>query len=154
MNNKDNSIISESPEATMKLGKQISKEYNHSLILLHGELGAGKTLFVKGFAEGIGIDTKRVSSPSYTLMNEYKLNKDFSIFHIDLYRLNSFEEVIDIGLFDILESNMPCLVEWAERIEELNKLPHLDITIKRVKKQTNDNADSREISWQWKEATK
>ncbi len=71
------------------------------------------------------------------------------MFHIDLYRLNCFEEVIDIGLFDVIEAKEPCLIEWAERIEELEKLPHLEVNINRLEK-----SEDRIISWQWKEPTK
>lgn len=147
MTNEINSFISKCPEDTISLAKKLAVQYPKALVLLHGELGAGKTLFARGFALGLNI-AATVSSPSYTLMNEYKA-KDFSMFHIDLYRLNSFEEVIDIGLFDVLEAQEPCLVEWAERIEELEKLPHLEVNINR-----QQNGEDRKISWQWKEPTK
>lgn len=147
MTSNNNFIISKSPDDTIFLAKQLASKYPDKLVLLHGELGAGKTLFARGFAEGLNIKAT-VSSPSYTLMNEYKA-KDFSMFHIDLYRLNCFEEVIDIGLFDVIEAKEPCLIEWAERIEELEKLPHLEVNINRLEK-----SEDRIISWQWKEPTK
>ena len=147
MTNNTNFIISKSPDDTIFLAKQLARQFPDKLVLLHGELGAGKTLFARGFAQGLNIQAT-VSSPSYTLMNEYKA-KDFSMFHIDLYRLNNFEEVIDIGLFDVLEAKEPCLIEWAERIEELEKLPHLEVNINRLEK-----SEDRIISWQWKETTK
>ncbi len=141
----NNSIIASSEEETMSTAAQLAKKYPHELILLKGELGAGKTVFARGFALGLGIDCN-VSSPSYTLMNEYRHGK-ISMYHLDLYRLNCLEEVVDIGLFDILDSKQPCLIEWAERVFELSKLPHLDVEIKR--QSVSDNDEQRLITWHW-----
>lgn len=142
---KINSKIATSEEETMSVASQLAKDYPQALILLKGELGAGKTVFARGFALGLGIDAT-VSSPSYTLMNEYRHGKT-SMYHLDLYRLNCLEEVVDIGLFDILDSKQPCLIEWAERVSELNKLPHLKVEIKR--QSVSDNDEKRLISWHW-----
>lgn len=142
-----------SPEATVEFAKKLAAEYPNALVLLHGDLGAGKTLFAKGFTFGLGIEAN-VSSPSYTLMNEYRGNST-SVYHLDLYRLNCFEEVVDIGLFDILESGHPCLIEWAERVEELEKLAHLAVNISHSEYDlTEESFESREITWEWKEAKK
>lgn len=142
-----------SPEATVEFAKKLAAEYPNALVLLHGDLGAGKTLFAKGFTFGLGIEAN-VSSPSYTLMNEYRGNST-SVYHLDLYRLNCFEEVVDIGLFDILESGQPCLIEWAERVEELEKLAHLAVNISHSEYDlTEESFESREITWEWKEAKK
>lgn len=141
------SIIASSEEETMATAAQLAKEYPKSLILLKGELGAGKTVFARGFALGLGIDAN-VSSPSYTLMNEYRHGHK-SMYHLDLYRLNCLEEVVDIGLFDILDSQQPCLIEWAERVFELSKLPHLFVEIKRQSADNND--EQRLISWHWED---
>lgn len=142
---KNNSIIASSEEETMSVAAQLAREFPHELILLKGELGAGKTVFARGFALGLGIDCN-VSSPSYTLMNEYRHGRN-SMYHLDLYRLNCLEEVVDIGLFDILDSRQPCLIEWAERVFELSKLPHLDVEIKR--QSVSDNDEQRVITWHW-----
>jgi tRNA threonylcarbamoyladenosine biosynthesis protein TsaE len=137
-------IISHSPEQTMEIAGQIAIEFPTALILLHGQLGVGKTLFAKGFARGLEI-TDNVSSPSYTLMNEYRSERS-CLYHLDLYRINCFEEVVDIGLFEILDAGKPCLVEWAERVAELQKLPHLDVNIACPPDGGND---TRIISWIW-----
>ena len=138
---------SQSPEQTLEIASQLARQFPKALVLLHGSLGAGKTLFARGFATGLGIKCN-VSSPSYTLMNEY-LEDGQCLYHLDLYRVNCFEEVVDIGLFDVLNSGHPCLIEWAERVAELDKLPHLDVKIGF----SNDNtADQRQISWQWEDA--
>lgn len=136
---------SESPEQTLEIAGQLAGRFPKALVLLHGSLGAGKTLFAKGFATGLGIKSN-VSSPSYTLMNEYKANGK-CLYHIDLYRVNCYEEVVDIGLFDILNSGHPCLIEWAERVAELNKLPHLDVKIG-----SGGDENQRQISWHWEDA--
>ena len=107
-----------------------------------------KTVFARGFAKGLGIDCN-VSSPSYTLMNEYRKGHK-SMFHLDLYRLNCLEEVVDIGLFDILDSKQPCLIEWAERVYELSKLPHLSVEITR--QTVSDNDEQRIITWHWEDS--
>jgi len=90
-------VRSQSPEQTLEIAGQLAQQYPKALVLLHGGLGAGKTLFARGFARGLNIDG-HVSSPSYTLMNEYR-SGSVSLFHLDLYRVNCFEEVVDIGLF-------------------------------------------------------
>ena len=87
-----NKIIASSEEDTMSTAAKLANEYPNHLVLLKGELGAGKTVFARGFAKGLGIDCN-VSSPSYTLMNEYRKGHK-SMFHLDLYRLNCLEEVV------------------------------------------------------------
>lgn len=140
-----NKCIASSEEETMAIAEKLATEYPHHLVLLKGELGAGKTVFARGFAKGLGIDCT-VSSPSYTLMNEYRKGQK-SMFHLDLYRLNCLEEVVDIGLFDILDSKQPCLIEWAERVYELSKLPHLFVEI--VRQSVSNNDEQRIITWHW-----
>jgi tRNA threonylcarbamoyladenosine biosynthesis protein TsaE len=139
-------VSSQSPEQTLAIAAELAQQYPHALVLLHGSLGAGKTLFARGFAQGLDIPG-HVSSPSYTLMNEYR-SGGRSLFHLDLYRVNCFEEVIDIGLFEILETGQPCLVEWAERVSELEKLPHLAVNIVQPDPEVEFE---RLISWVWKE---
>ncbi len=143
-----NKIIALSEDDTMSIAAKLAKEYPNHLVLLKGELGAGKTVFARGFAKGLGIESN-VSSPSYTLMNEYRKGHK-SMFHLDLYRLNCLEEVVDIGLFDILDSKQPCLIEWAERVYELSKLPHLSVEIKR--QSVSDNDEQRIITWHWEDS--
>jgi len=137
---------SHSPEETMELARNIARDFQNHLVLVNGPMGAGKTLFSKGFAEGLGI-TQRVSSPTYTIMNEYRSN-DKCLYHLDLYRINSLEEVIDTGLYEILESGLPCLVEWPERVEDLLKLPHLEVAISM---NLAEDAEHRSITWNWVE---
>jgi tRNA threonylcarbamoyladenosine biosynthesis protein TsaE len=104
-----------SEEETIRLARDLAKSFNgREVVLLTGELGAGKTVFVKGLAAGLGMkDTRSVCSPSYTLMNIYQAK--FAIYHFDLYRLNRMSEVRDLGLEDFLENGV-VVVEWAEKL--------------------------------------
>lgn len=105
---------SHSPEETTKLGAQIGSLLSGGeIILLNGELGAGKTLFTKGIVEGMEPDTSAiVVSPSFTLVNLYNARLD--IIHVDLYRLDS-EEIGNLGLEDFMDTDHVIIVEWAQR---------------------------------------
>lgn len=107
-----------SSEETEKIAHEISKEFsNGGIITLDGDLGAGKTAFVRGFAKGLGTkDT--VVSPTFTIVNEY-LHGDIPIFHFDVYRIDSPDEMYDIGWEDYLSRGGVILVEWAVNIKEL-----------------------------------
>ncbi len=120
--------ISNSPEETRFLGKSIGERLQGGeIILLHGDLGAGKTLLAKGIAEGLGIEgSTTVVSPSFTLVNIYKARLD--IVHVDLYRLNS-DEIYDLGLEDYMDLEHIMVVEWAEKAPLFFSNQTLDITI-------------------------
>jgi tRNA threonylcarbamoyladenosine biosynthesis protein TsaE len=84
-----------------------------TVVLLYGDLGAGKTAFVRGMARGVGANPDEVSSPTFTLIQEYA-GRAFPLYHVDLYRLAA-AEVEDLGLEDLLEANGVVAIEWAER---------------------------------------
>lgn len=108
------SCISNSPQNTLEIGSKIGKSLSGGeIILLSGDLGAGKTLLTKGIAQGLGIERSTiVVSPSFTLVNIYKARLD--IIHVDLYRLDS-DEVYELGLEDFMDKDHIMVVEWAER---------------------------------------
>lgn len=99
-----------------------------AVVALHGDLGAGKTCFVQGFARALGIHG-HVTSPTFTLVNEYAATRP--IFHVDLYRLNGSNEAMGLGLEDYMDGPGVTLIEWAERAADL--LPprtiHVDIEL-------------------------
>jgi tRNA threonylcarbamoyladenosine biosynthesis protein TsaE len=107
--------ITHSDEETFALGERIGEALTTGAIfLLSGDLGAGKTVFAKGLAAGLGIDPFEVTSPSFTLINEYAGRLKF--FHIDLYRLDE-QACVGLGLEEILETkDAVVLIEWAERL--------------------------------------
>src|ERR1017187_6148650 len=110
-------FISHSPAETEALGEKIGRaaERGH-VIALSGDLGAGKTQFVKGLARGLEIPG-RVHSPTFTLVNEYGGGR-LKLFHLDLYRLETPEQILSAGIGEYLSPDGVAVIEWAERIFE------------------------------------
>lgn len=107
---------------------QILPKLQHNLLLLKGNLGAGKTTFTQFLLKNLG-STDEVSSPTYAIVNEYRTPKG-NVFHFDLYRMKSVGEVYDIGMDEYLENAFLCIIEWPEIYEEeLQALPHHTISI-------------------------
>lgn len=112
-------FISKNENETRKIAKQFASTLkNGTIVLLKGDLGAGKTAFVKGVVECFGGNSSEVTSPTFTIVNEYKLNEKI-IFHFDLYRIESVDELYNIGIEEYFYSNAICFVEWPERAPEL-----------------------------------
>ena len=110
-------IISNSVEETERLGSELAVQLPAgSIVAFTGDLGAGKTAFVRGMARGLGI-TERVTSPTFTIVNEYE-GGIRPLFHFDLYRLGDADELFDIGWEDYLARGGICAVEWSERAPE------------------------------------
>jgi tRNA threonylcarbamoyladenosine biosynthesis protein TsaE len=110
-------VVSENPEQTMRLGCLLGEILPPgSFVALVGSLGAGKTLLTKGIARGLGVeDDREVTSPSFVLVNEYRGR--IPVYHLDLYRLDTFAEVEGIGWDDFLSGPGVTLVEWADKVE-------------------------------------
>ena len=110
-------VITKSPEQTELLGKKLAELLRPGdVIAYYGDLGAGKTAFTRGLAAGLGI-REAVTSPTYTIVNEY-LSGRMPLFHFDMYRLSSSEELFDIGWEDYLARGGVCAVEWSENGED------------------------------------
>ena len=119
MKRKENTMIftTQSPQETEKLGFSLAQKLQPGTVIAYrGDLGAGKTAFTRGIARGLGI-TDSVTSPTYTIVNEYLTGK-MPLFHFDMYRLHSADDLFDIGWEDYLERGGICAVEWSENVEE------------------------------------
>ena len=102
---------------TEALGAKLAKTLRPGdVVAFFGDLGAGKTAFVRGMAAGLGV-REPVTSPTYTIVNEY-LSGSMPLFHFDLYRLSGPDDLFDIGWEDYLERGGLCAVEWSERVQE------------------------------------
>jgi len=114
-----NSLISISSDETFDFGKKFSNSIDYgSIIFLKGDLGSGKTTFCKGFASGLGFSDE-ILSPTYSILNEYKLNKK-NLYHFDLYRLKSVNEFLEIGGIEYLNDEKSIsLIEWPKLIEKM-----------------------------------
>jgi len=141
-----------SPDQTILLGKDFASTLNGGdIVLLHGDLGAGKTTFVKGIAEGLGV-TDDIVSPTFTLLNIYQTNNNIrksglsvirKLVHIDTYRLETEDQLIEIGIEDYLgEINTVCVIEWPEKLKTLlkDKKNIISVTLEHV------NQDERSIA--------
>ena len=110
-------IQTHSPEETEAVGRKLAAQLQPGDVLAYyGDLGAGKTAFTRGLAAGLGV-TEPVTSPTYTIVNEY-LSGRLPLFHFDMYRLGSADELFDIGWEDYLARGGICAVEWSENVEE------------------------------------
>ena len=109
--------LTHEPEETEALGARLAEHLRPGdVVAFYGDLGAGKTAFTRGLARGLGIK-EPVTSPTYTIVNEY-LSGRMPLFHFDMYRLGSADELFDIGWEDYLERGGVCAVEWSENVEE------------------------------------
>lgn len=128
---------SRSEKDTKQIAQNIACEFKDGVVALIGELGAGKTIFVKGFAKGLGI-TDKITSPTFVLIRQHKITKTKkTLFHIDLYRIENIENLNQLGLKDLwLDKKNIILIEWPEKIQELLPKNTIRVTIEKGK---NDN---------------
>ena len=128
--------ITNSERETEDLGAKLAQELpDGSVIAFYGELGSGKTAFVRGMARGMGIDAL-VNSPTFTIVNEYIGPR--SLFHFDMYRLGSADELYDIGWEDYLARNGVCAVEWSENVEDAFEGGEVVITFRKLDETTRE----------------
>jgi len=126
-------FITHSAEETIALGRKLAAMLAPpKLILLRGELGAGKTTLVKGIAEGFhAASADNVTSPTFTLVHEYH-GPEVSVYHIDLYRVDTPRQLETLGLDDLIAENSVLLVEWGEKFPRLQRDQNAEITLERV----------------------
>ncbi len=127
---------------TLLLGNKLAADTKPGQIfLLHGDLGVGKTVFTKGFAEGLGIE-EPITSPTFTLIQEYEGGR-LPFYHFDVYRIGDVEEMYDLGYEDYFFGDGVCLIEWASLIREL--LPENCVSIT-IEKELEQGFDYRRIT--------
>lgn len=129
----DEVFLSHSEAETEEFASRLAQQLKPgTVIALHGDLGAGKTVFTRGFARGLGID-EPVSSPTYTIIQEYRLPDGNWLFHLDLYRIDDYRAALAFGVEEYLDDpNAYILTEWPERIAELMPGNTMHITIEHV----------------------
>ncbi len=111
------------------VAKVIAKHVDqYKVWLFHGEMGAGKTTLIKEVCSAIGVEDN-MSSPTFSIVNEYESKDNEKIFHFDFYRIKNEAEAIDIGTEEYFYSNHPCFIEWAEKIPSLIPLTHAEVSI-------------------------
>jgi tRNA threonylcarbamoyladenosine biosynthesis protein TsaE len=133
--------ISHSEEETVRLGEEFGKEFLREgiVVTISGELGAGKTHFIKGVARSLGIDEREITSPTFTLVNEYEIEgrargTDLrALYHLDCYRFEKAEDLLELGVEDYLyPKHAATIIEWPERIAALIPQNAIMIEIKIV----------------------
>ena len=132
-------VTTSSPEETRLLGACLAPTLlPGDVISLSGDLGAGKTVFVQGVATALGVEM-RVTSPAFTIVNEYEGR--FPVIHMDVYRLDSFQEVLDLGFEELLDPGAILLVEWGEAVTPLVPRSYLEVQIT----QSPEEGDQRTV---------
>ena len=128
--------ITHSAEGTIAFGRELAAQLHPPLIvLLRGELGAGKTTLVKGIAEGFGAArAEDVTSPTYTLVHQY-LGPKATLYHIDLYRIETQRELETLALDDLLAPDCILLIEWGEKFPRLQRDQNVEIALGQVEEE-------------------
>src|SRR5437588_4171663 len=131
-----------SAEETTELGRQLAAELKPgSVVLLRGDLGAGKTTMVKGIAEGFkAAKAEDVTSPTFTLIHEYR-GPEVTLYHIDLYRIDTKRELDTLALDDLMDAKSILLIEWGEKFERFVRERNAEIAIEHL------GGDHRRISF-------
>ncbi len=128
-----NTCVTHSPEETMEYGRKLASTLlPGTIVLLRGDLGAGKTTMVKGIAEGFhAAGREDVTSPTFTLVHEYR-GPDVDLFHIDLYRIDTLRELDTLALDDLRTERSILLIEWGEKFERFRTEHDHEIAIERI----------------------
>ena len=138
------SYYTDNEAETEALGARLAETLNNgAVVAMYGDLGAGKTAFVRGMARGLGLHC-RVSSPTFTIVNEYLGERE--LIHFDLYRLSGSEELFEIGWEDYLSRGAICAVEWSEKVPDAFYGDEITVTIEKLgdtrRKITIEGADA------------
>ena len=135
-------VIPELPSIDTAAKDFIAQTQGHDLIAFYAPMGAGKTTFTTAICRALGVEGDAISSPTFSIVNEYRTKGGESIFHFDFYRINKTSEALDIGFYDYIDSGCLCLMEWPENIEDILPEETLRVCI-------NVGEDgSRTVSWE------
>jgi tRNA threonylcarbamoyladenosine biosynthesis protein TsaE len=115
-------------EGISEIAKEVIANAKHKIILFYGEMGVGKTTLIKEIVKQLGV-LDNVSSPTFSLVNEYHTTNNDKVFHFDFYRIDHEEEALDMGIEEYFYSNYWCLVEWPNKVENLLPLKSVIINI-------------------------
>lgn len=116
------------PKDTFRIAYEMGKQIKPGeVVCLNGDLGTGKTLFSQGFAKGLGIE-ESVNSPTFTIVQQYDEGR-MPLYHFDVYRIEDSEEMDEIGFADMIYGDGVCLIEWAERINDILPESYISVTI-------------------------
>ena len=133
-----------SPHETETVAAEFSRLLSPGdLVAFYGELGSGKTFFIKGLCRALGTKTE-ATSPSFTIMNEYQISNDMWIYHFDFYRIEKEAELLNLGLDDFFYSDYICLIEWADKISSFLPTHHWEVRLNFIPNQP----ESRKIKIQ------
>jgi len=121
---KTNYTLDQLPE----IAKEVIHNAKHKVVLFDGEMGVGKTTLIKEIVKQLGV-SDNVSSPTFSLVNEYHTKTGEKVYHFDFYRIDDEEEAMDMGIEEYFYSNSWCLVEWPNKVENLLPLKNVSITI-------------------------
>ncbi|MCI2228428.1 tRNA (adenosine(37)-N6)-threonylcarbamoyltransferase complex ATPase subunit type 1 TsaE [Polaribacter sp. MSW13] len=113
-------------ENLSEVATELISSVENKILLFHGQMGVGKTTLIKEICKQLGV-IDNISSPTFSLVNEYKTSKNESVFHFDFYRIENEEEALDMGIEEYFDTNNWCLVEWPENIENLLPLDAVQI---------------------------
>ena len=132
------SCLSHSPEETQAAGRRLAGALagRGAVVSLEGALGAGKTVFAKGFAAGLGVDPDAVASPTFVIANQYETESRKRLVHADLYRLSDAAELDAAGALDWLAPDCVAILEWGDRFREWLPKDHIRVRLERVDEQT------------------
>ncbi len=111
-----------------EIAAQLLKSTNHKIFLFYGSMGVGKTTLIKEIVKQLGV-TDTVSSPTFSLVNEYRNQQNKTVYHFDFYRIEQEEEALDMGIEEYFDSDAYCLIEWPEKIKNLLPLEAVSIQL-------------------------
>ena len=128
-----------SVEKIKNASKWVLNQINHKVVVLEGQMGSGKTTLIKSICECLGV-IDQISSPTFSLINEYSLNES-PIYHFDCYRLKNIDEAYDFGAEEYIDSGSFCFIEWPEKIDKMLPLHYHEISISII------SSDTRKITF-------